>query len=76
MRHHANVFDQAVKNTAYIKEQISFCEKVTQVARSDVPDDANIMNSHAIYKVKVNYDQSLALKASIAPHENEDSFNN
>ena len=43
------------------------------VKRSNLPPGANIISSHAIYKIKLNDDQSLKLKARIAPHGNEDS---
>ena len=33
----------------------------------------NIISSHAIYKIKLNEDLSLKLKARIAPYANEDS---
>lgn len=34
-------------------------------------NDANVISSHVIYKVKVNDDNSLKLKAWFAAHENE-----
>lgn len=38
-----------------------------------VPHDTNIISSHIIYKVKLNDDSTLKLKARIASHGNEDS---
>lgn len=74
MRHQDEGFDKAVIRTAYKKEQNAFCETVTLVARSDVPSNANIINSHTNYKVKINGYQSLLLKARIAPHSNKNSL--
>lgn len=39
-----------------------------------VPDGANVIASHTIYKVKECDDSSLPLTAHIAPHGNEDDL--
>lgn len=44
------------------------------IPRDQVPNNANIINSHTIYKVKINEDKPMKLKARIAPHGNEDSL--
>lgn len=76
MRHQAQGFGQTVINSAYMKEHNSFCETVTQVARAHVRNGADVINNHTIYKVKVNDDHTLMLKARIAPHGNEDRLKN
>lgn len=43
------------------------------VPRNDVPDDANVINSHTLYKIKINDDRSPNLKACIPLHGNEDA---
>lgn len=40
---------------------------------SDVSHNANTISSHIAYKIMTANDDSLRLKARIAPHENEDS---
>lgn len=42
-------------------------------SRSSVPADANMIGSHVICELKINYDASFKLKARIAHHSNEDS---
>lgn len=49
-----------------------FLNNVKCVPRSSVPDIANIIGSHTVYKITVNDDESLKLKATIALHGNED----
>ena len=73
LRHQAQAFDQSVIVNAYNKEEENFVANVKIVPRSSVPKSANIIGSHTIYKLKQNDDQSLKLKARIAPHGNEDS---
>ena len=58
---------------AYKKEEEKFLLNVEVVPRSSIPRDANIIGCHTVYKIKLNDDKSLKLKARIAPHENEDS---
>lgn len=59
MLRHVQVFDQAVIKTAKQKEQNLLLERVTQIAQTDAPAYANVINSHNIYKVNVNDDQYL-----------------
>lgn len=73
LRHHAQAFDQAPLINAYRKEEDNFLSNVKIVPRSCVPVNANVIGSHTIYKIKANDDQTLKLKARIAPHGNEDS---
>ena len=57
---------------AFKCEEESFTKTVKLVHLSDVPQDANIITSHVIYKVKANDDGSYKMKARIAPHGNKD----
>ena len=61
---------------SYRLEEDTFVKGVEVVAIDEVPDGANIINSHVLYKVKQNDDGSLKLKARIAPHGNEDDMKN
>lgn len=45
-----------------IHEIPELCETETQVARADVPDGCNVMNSHTIYNFKVNDERTLFRK--------------
>lgn len=74
MLHHAQGFPQYVITNAYEAEELVFKKFVKCVPKSDVPTDANIISSHTVYKLKVQDDESLCLKARIAPHGNEDSL--
>lgn len=74
MKHQAQGFEQYTLNKSYDAEETSFLNTVKIVPHSDVPSDANIVNSHVLYKVKNNDDGSLKLKARIAPHCNEDDL--
>lgn len=73
LRHHAQGFDQAPMVNAYREEEKKFLLNVRQVPRDAVPKTANIIGSYTVYKLKVNDDDNLKLKARIAPHGNEDS---
>ena len=74
LRFQAQGFDQAALENAYSAEEAAFLKTVQPIPRSAVPEDANVIGSHTIYKVKANDDKSLKLKARIAPHGNEDSM--
>lgn len=51
-----------------------FVDTVKRVPCRLVPNDANKILSHVLYKIKVSEDSSLSLKGRIAPHGNEDNF--
>lgn len=55
---------------AYQKEEDKYIQTDHRVHRKTVPHDANIISSHVFYKIKVKEDDSLRLKARIAPHRN------
>lgn len=42
------------------------------VREADLPQSANIISSHVVYKVKTEEDKSMRLKARICPHGNRD----
>lgn len=71
--HHAQGFEQSVLHNAYEREEQKYIATVKRVQRRQVPRDANIVSSHVVYKIKVEDDDSLPLKARIAPQGNEDS---
>lgn len=68
MGHQAQGFPQFALVNAYNAEETIFKKTVKPVHISEIPPDANIISSHVIYKVKMNDDKSLKLKAKIAPH--------
>ena len=71
--HHAQGFDQSVMLKAYQLEQEKYFKHVKPVPRKKALPNANRISSHVVYRIKVEDDQSLKLKARIAPHGNEDS---
>lgn len=72
--HHAQVFPQQFIYNAFEGEQQKFMKHVKRVPIGEMPDKANIISSHTIYKIKVDECNALCLKARIAPHGNEDSL--
>lgn len=70
--HQAQGLPQFVTQNAYSIEEINFKKIFKEVHFSDIPADANIISSHVLYKVKVNDDNSLMMKARIGPHGNKD----
>ena len=74
LRFQAQGFEQCVLSKAYKAEEDEFIKTVEIVPKDKVPQNANIIKSHAIYKIKTNDDSSMKLKARIAPHGNEDSM--
>ena len=70
--HQAEGLSSWVTQNAYDAEQSKFLQSVRRVHISHVPRNANIIRSHVLYKVKSLDDNSLLMKARIAPHGNED----
>lgn len=64
-------FEQYPMIHAKNKEELQLLNIVKPVLIKDVPSNTNIINSHTLYKVKRNDDDTLALKARIVPHRNE-----
>lgn len=73
LRHQAQAFPQFRLRSAYELEEADFKKMIKLHPIADLPNHANLISSHVIYKLKVNDDSSLKLKARIAPHRNEDS---
>jgi len=63
-----------ITHNAYRKEEDSFVETVKKVHVSDIPEGANIITSHVLYKVKLRDDGTKMIKARIAPHGNKDDM--
>lgn len=74
LKYESQGFCQAPVINSYKKEEESFLKTVKQVCKNTVPTDANIINSHTLYKIKMDENSRLKLKARIAPHGNEDSL--
>lgn len=72
--HHAQGFEQFVLVNAYRRKEEQFFKTAKRVPRHLVPNGSNVISSHVLYRVKINDDSSLQLKARIAPHGNEDPF--
>lgn len=72
LKSQAKGFKQCVRITARKVEEEDFLKTVKIVPKTKVPTSADVINSHTLYKIKVNDDRSLKLKARIAPHGNED----
>lgn len=73
LKFQAQAFPEYVLSNAYNAEELDFKRTVKPVSLAEIPAKANIIASHTIYKLKINDDHSLKLKARIAPHGNEDS---
>ena len=58
---------------AYEAEEENWDGVYEVVDEREVPKGANVIGSHVAYKLKVNEDGSLKLKARICPHGNRDS---
>lgn len=74
LRFQAQGFEQYVITSAYKQEEESFLKTVKLVPKEKVPENANIIRSHTLYKIKVNDDSTMKLTARIAPHGNEDAM--
>lgn len=72
--HHAQGLQQHALLIVYKREEDVFADTVKCVPRRLVPNAANIISSHVLYKTNVNDDSSLSLKAPIAPHGTKDSI--
>lgn len=65
-------FPYATAN-AYNKEELNLKLSVRIVSISYILQNGNVISSHVIYKVKVEDEHYLPLRARIFPHYNEDS---
>lgn len=55
------------------EEEEEFKKHVKMVPIEDVPENPNVISSHALYKLKVE-EEDLRLKSRIERHGNKDSF--
>lgn len=73
MKHKVYGFEQfLIKNC--MKRKKAVIETVRIIAKSSVSDDANVISSNALYRVKTNNYGSFKLKGRILPHGNEDNL--
>lgn len=72
MKHQAQGFEQYPLVNSYAIEEKTFLKTARSLYHRYVPDGANVIISHTLYKVKHNNDGTLKLKARKAPHGNED----
>lgn len=54
------------------KYSANWTDSYVPVNERDVPNDANIITSHVVYKIKTSEDGSRKLKSRIVPHGNRD----
>lgn len=71
--YHAQGFEQAPIIKAYQEEENRFGQTVGRASTSNVSADFNVITSNGVYKLQTKGEKPLSLKASIAPHLNEDS---
>lgn len=76
LKFQAQGFEQFLMQSGYKDEEQSFLKTVEVIPKTNLPKNANIIRSHTIYKIKVNDDSPMNLKARIAPHRNEDNMRN
>lgn len=60
-----------VTSNAYDTKERSFKRTVLVLPLSDIPNGANVISRHKIYKVKIEADHLLRIKARIAPLGNK-----
>lgn len=70
--HQAQGLPTHITENAYATEEDNFVKTCTKVHVSKVPNNANVIGSHVLYKVKELDDGSKICKARIAPHGNKD----
>lgn len=68
LRYQAAGFSRFSLKASYTVREADFKKTVKLVPLAEVPENANIISIHAVYKIKTNAGQSLKLKAQIAPH--------
>ena len=72
LQSHAEGLPSFILENSYNVEENNFLKHCVLTPYNDVPDNANIIRSHVLYKIKVRDDGTLTCKARIAPHGNED----
>lgn len=66
--HHAQGFQKSAMVNFYLKGKKKYIGNVKRIPRQQVYRDANIVASHEVYRISIDDDDSLKLKASIALH--------
>lgn len=66
IKFHAEDFDQYPVIDSYLDEVESILKTVRRNNTTDVPQDANVISRHLIYRIKRGDDDSLILKVRIA----------
>lgn len=74
LRYQAQGFSSFPLLNDYQEEEEDFKKRVKVIAIANVPVNANVISSHVLYKLKINDEKMLKLKAGISPHGNEDSL--
>lgn len=69
----AQGFGQSAVVTAYETEKAKFLQNFKRFPRSSLPKNANVVSSHTAYRIVLEDEEPLLLKAQIAPHGNGDS---
>lgn len=72
MLHEAQGLPTHITENAYKVEETEFRKSCENIHITNIPDDANILSSHVLYKIKDLDDGSKRCKARIAPHGNRD----
>lgn len=74
LRHQAEDFDEDLLGKCFESEKKSFLQTVELIPMDNIVQVCNIIGSHTIYKIKINDDKSVKLKAYILSHENKESM--
>lgn len=72
MLHQAQGLPDFPMHNTYSTQEEKFKSTVKEVYSKSIPESANVITSHVLYKIKANDDVALRMKARIAPHGNED----
>lgn len=65
---HAEGLPSHITSNAYEAEEANFTKECQIIPRNKVPNNANLIRSHVLYKIKHRDDSTLICKERIAPH--------
>lgn len=74
MRYKAQELPSCALSNSYDDEDTAFKKTGRTVSLNQIPSQGNGRGSQVIYKMKVNDDKSIKMKARIAPRGNEDYY--
>lgn len=74
MSYQVQFFPPRLLPNSFKSEEDGLIEAVSIIPPDQVPLNASVISLHTIYTLKVEDDSVLKLKAHIAPHSNEYSF--